>query len=844
MTEKLSGDRRQQQPHSDLPDVALDPWDASSAEALMSLYEAGAPSQVKPAKSAVFFADPPEAPRKPIQAATSHVRASLAESSGASSPLPAQNSPWLENLFAEMTNRIEHSVNAARPEASLNLLATRLDQLEKQFDSALEKVATRTDVEGLRIVEAHITELTSQIADAQKQLQRLETIESHLQDLSAYAAAAGEQPATSAVAPIELPDFSGLADSTADSVLSRLAGMPPKPSAEADNIDQIQHSLQSFINEHRQQSQHTAGALDTMQDVLINLIDRVEALQMASTSAPSAALAPQQPNEFSLDGFTQDLAPAFQNADDRAPLDTPPEPTPVPRTAPIIIATPIIAPAMMAPDVEEPAIAAETPPSPKTVKALAIRRDLEAAAMRAKMKAAGSINTANAINQTAPSEKPQAAPRQRPTMDRPATTSPSKRILAVFFFGMMMTGAGYFGWRLDADGHLRGLRAKFEDKIAPTNTEPTEAARPASQAAPGGIAPRSSVAEENSPTHALRQSSDLPPPSNDAIDTQPAVAAVANVAQTTTVPVTKTGVPMGIAVQFGPTPRAEDAATRQLNPATEQPAATPASLPGNAATRPNDATASLSMDQPGNAVEMPPATVGPLSLRLAAQRGDPGAEFEVAARLAEGKGVKQDFKLAMTWFQRAANHGLAPAQYRLGTLYERGLSGTKPDLQRARIWYKRAADQGNVKAMHNLAVLSAGRESGKPDYATAAQWFTEAADRGLADSQFNLGVLYENGLGVTQDTEQAYKWFALAVRGGDKEASKRRDQLATKMPPAAFASAEQLVAAWRARPSEAPANDPRIGAEALRARGTRNEMQPPSAPPAPPRVNGKTVSSP
>ena len=41
------------------------------------------------------------------------------------------------------------------------------------------------------------------------------------------------------------------------------------------------------------------------------------------------------------------------------------------------------------------------------------------------------------------------------------------------------------------------------------------------------------------------------------------------------------------------------------------------------------------------------------------------------------------------------------AQFRLGTLYERGV-GVKTDLARAKIWYSRAAEQGNVKAMHNL----------------------------------------------------------------------------------------------------------------------------------------------
>jgi len=119
--------------------------------------------------------------------------------------------------------------------------------------------------------------------------------------------------------------------------------------------------------------------------------------------------------------------------------------------------------------------------------------------------------------------------------------------------------------------------------------------------------------------------------------------------------------------------------------------------------------------------EMPPALIGPTSLRLAAAEGDPSAEFEVAARFAEGKGIRQDFKQAARWYQRSASQGFALAQYRLGTLYERGLA-VSADLARARVWYARAAELGNVKAMHNLAVLSAGRDRSTPDYTTAAHW--------------------------------------------------------------------------------------------------------------------------
>jgi localization factor PodJL len=223
------------------------------------------------------------------------------------------------------------------------------------------------------------------------------------------------------------------------------------------------------------------------------------------------------------------------------------------------------------------------------------------------------------------------------------------------------------------------------------------------------------------------------------------------------------------------------------------------------------------------AVELPPATIGPMSLRIAAQQGDPAAAFDVGVRFAEAKGVKQDFQQAVIWYSRAAQKGFVPAQYRLATIYEGGLHGTQ-DIPRAKVWYKRAADQGHVKAMHNLAVLAAGSNQSQPDYQTASRWFAEAADRGLADSQFNLGVLHESGLGVAKDPLQAFKWFALAARSGDKEALRRRDQIMATFTPQAAQTAERLVQSWRARPTDMKANDPRTAAQAYQDQQAR-QMQ-------------------
>lgn len=515
--ETPSGSRRN---HSEtaIPDAALEPWDARSAEALMSLYETTSPSQVAAPMPATFLVDPPEPAR--YRPATAPITNTMPLASAPAASPPMADNTWLETRFAEMTSRIENSVSAARPEASLNLLTIRLDQLEKQFGIALEKVATRTDVDGLRIIEAHVAELTTQIGDAQKQLQRLESIESHLHDLSAYAAAAGEQPSTPAVttAQLALPDFGALADDTADRVLSRLAIMPAKPAAEADNIDQIQHTLQSFIAEHHRQSANTATALDTMQDVLINLIDRVEAIQVSAAHVPTPAatnlIAPEfnhsQTSDFSLEGFTQDRPQAFHN-DGQQSLDH--------RDNYQQASAAYAAPAPIAPNEPTP----ETPeindqsgapavaqPSAKASNGLALRRDLEAAALRAKMKAAGSPAAKSATDQDDQEARPSPAPRQRPVNTNPPSSAPNRRALAVLFFGLAMTGAGYFGWRLHNDGYLRNLTAKFDGQIVPTKIDATVPNDAKIEGAPIRITPRSSIVEDNAPSQALRRGNDVP----------------------------------------------------------------------------------------------------------------------------------------------------------------------------------------------------------------------------------------------------------------------------------------------------------------------------------------------
>ncbi len=187
-----------------------------------------------------------------------------------------------------------------------------------------------------------------------------------------------------------------------------------------------------------------------------------------------------------------------------------------------------------------------------------------------------------------------------------------------------------------------------------------------------------------------------------------------------------------------------------------------------------------------------PIAIGGPRLRSAAVAGDGAAAYEVAIRFADGRGVPVSLEDAAIWFERAANKGLVPAQFRYASLLEKG-QGVKKDLVQARRLYTAAAAKGNGKAMHNLAVLYAEGIEGKPDYATAAQWFRKASQRGVADSQYNLAVLCARGLGTEKSVTESYKWFALAAAQGDRESAKKRDEVASRLEADELAAAQDGV---------------------------------------------------
>ena len=72
---------------------------------------------------------------------------------------------------------------------------------------------------------------------------------------------------------------------------------------------------------------------------------------------------------------------------------------------------------------------------------------------------------------------------------------------------------------------------------------------------------------------------------------------------------------------------------------------------------------------------------------------------------AAGKGVKQDYALAYTWWKKAAEQGHVKAMVNLATCYEMGI-GTIQDVSEAYCWYGKATDLGDTFAARKLESLN------------------------------------------------------------------------------------------------------------------------------------------
>ena len=111
--------------------------------------------------------------------------------------------------------------------------------------------------------------------------------------------------------------------------------------------------------------------------------------------------------------------------------------------------------------------------------------------------------------------------------------------------------------------------------------------------------------------------------------------------------------------------------------------------------------------------------------------------------------------------------------------------GVKPNALDAARWLSKAAEQGMAEAQFDYAVVLLRGLGLTKDEPKAVPYLRAAAQKGLASAQNRLAYVYAEGVGVKKSPQEAAKWRLIAQAGGLKDAA--FDAVVAKMPKAAAA---------------------------------------------------------
>ena len=102
----------------------------------------------------------------------------------------------------------------------------------------------------------------------------------------------------------------------------------------------------------------------------------------------------------------------------------------------------------------------------------------------------------------------------------------------------------------------------------------------------------------------------------------------------------------------------------------------------------------------------------------------------LAVLIAEGVGGKADYATAISWFRRAAQHGVRDSQFNLAVLLARGL-GTPQDLAGSYTWFAIVAAHGDEDASKKRDEVAARLGAAELAAAKLAveRWRPETPDR-------------------------------------------------------------------------------------------------------------------
>ncbi len=176
-----------------------------------------------------------------------------------------------------------------------------------------------------------------------------------------------------------------------------------------------------------------------------------------------------------------------------------------------------------------------------------------------------------------------------------------------------------------------------------------------------------------------------------------------------------------------------------------------------------------------------------------------GLQQSALAGFAEGANAynNKNYSLAYKEVAPLAKAGNADAEHLLGLMYYMG-RGVPQDYKLAMAWHRKAAEQGKADAQYVLAAMYYTGNAVIQDHKQAVVWFRKAAEQGHAEAQQVLGLMYRYNIGgIPQDMVIAYMLWNLAAANGSANAVEQRAAVVRKMTAEQIEEGQALSSAWR-----------------------------------------------
>ena len=131
--------------------------------------------------------------------------------------------------------------------------------------------------------------------------------------------------------------------------------------------------------------------------------------------------------------------------------------------------------------------------------------------------------------------------------------------------------------------------------------------------------------------------------------------------------------------------------------------------------------------------------------------------------------------------EKLAKKGNVRAQYKLGTLYEFGVS-VKPNVEQARHWYELASKKNYLPAINRYTYLEVRASGFVPNKHN--QWLSDLihqADTAEPNALILLGQMHRHGIGVAKDLKKSLSLLSQASSLGHTEVDTEIDEISREI---------------------------------------------------------------